>query len=79
MNIWEVKLYKKSYFAHESNLQMMLIEGFRKIIELNYQYAEDKYGNGIVVETYECVKVARNCIESVGYDISIGVKEKLND
>lgn len=44
---------------------LILLEALQKIIEMNYQTAEDQYGDKTKAEGWSCVRVAKEAIKRV--------------
>jgi len=57
-----------------SEKELTLAEGLAKIVAMNLQYAEDKYGDPYRVESYACVKHCRYVLTQMGFGISTYVE-----
>lgn len=63
-NTITIKKLKDSWNRKEVSV---LAKALEKIIEMNYQHAEDQYGDKTKAEGWSCVKVAKEALQEAGY------------
>lgn len=63
-NTINIKEFKQNWNLEEVSV---LVKALEKIVEMNYQHAEDQYGDKTKAESWSCVKVAKEALQKSGF------------